>query len=610
MDSIRPGCVSFCNKIKIQNSFSYSNKVSEEFDDLSIIKNVVKKLISKVCRLDNERKRQSKNRKKQKEIRDFFSNEEPIAEPRRPNNRFNKSNSDYGLFHKQQSERSRRYYRNKYQHNTDFRRQEQARLNVHVSLKYNNNINFREKMKTLSKIHHFNKYHTHKVFREKVKARSKSSLLNKYYNNIDFRKKLITQSKNTVLNKYYNSIDFRNKVKRQSNMNILNKYHTNSDFRNKYKANMKNQVLIKYYTDNSIRLKMIQNALKSYRNNNTVLRRNSRRIYNQGRRILKKYTLIQSHKCTVKHRNLYLYNLNRFRQIIQEGPDYVCISCRLALFRNQVIPFVVEKYIKENMSYEIKEHIQSYFMYSSSREQKWICKSCSDKIKKRQMPSRAIVNKLKVCDVPSELKKLNNLEKHLIALRLPFMKIVNLTSGKLSSRFSQKGTKGPLHCVPSDVEDTVTTLPRPVDKSMMVRLQLKRRLNYKAIWEEQLVNPNDVRDALFVLTKMHPGYKSIKINDIHENYLTSDQEKNYDNNVELVVEPMDVETISKETVIEQTEVFNENNLKRLALGDIDNTIDSDEEINEDGQDIRTKYNIGTDSCTQPCDFNDFLVFDK
>ncbi|CAF1470916.1 unnamed protein product, partial [Rotaria sordida] len=90
------------------------------------------------------------------------------------------------------------------------------------------------------------------------------------------------------------------------------------------------------------------------------------------------------------------------------------------------------------------------------------------KIKKRQMPSRAIVNKLELCEVPSELKKLNNLEKHLIALQLPFMKIINLTSGKLSSRLAQKGTKGPLHCVPSDVQDTVTTLPRPVDKSMMV----------------------------------------------------------------------------------------------------------------------------------------------
>ncbi|CAF4185611.1 unnamed protein product, partial [Rotaria sordida] len=262
------------------------------------------------------------------------------------------------------------------------------------------------------------------------------------------------------------------------------------------------------------------------------------------------------------------------------------------------------------MSDEIKKRIQTYFNYSSSTQSKWICKLCSDKIKKRQMPSRAVVNKLKLCDVPRELKKLNNLEKHLIALRLPFMKIVNLTSGKLSSRLSQKGTKEPLHCVPSDVQDTVTTLPRPVDKSMMVRLQLKRRLKYKAVWEEQLINPNDVRDALFVLTKMHPAYKNIKINEIDENYLTSDQEKNYDNNIELVVEPMDVDTISEENIIEETQVSNENRLKTLALGDIDNTINSDEEIDEDDKDIRTKYNIGTDSCTQPCDFNDFLVFDK
>lgn len=27
-------------------------------------------------------------------------------------------------------------------------------------------------------------------------------------------------------------------------------------------------------------------------------------------------------------------------------------------------------------------------------------------------------------------------------------------------------------------------------------------------------------------------------------------------------------------------------------------------------DNRIKYNIGTDCCTKPCDFNEFLVFDK
>ncbi|CAF3978107.1 unnamed protein product, partial [Rotaria sp. Silwood1] len=488
----------------------------------------------------------------------------------------------------QQFERSRKFYRNKYKHNIAFRHKEKARKNSYMSLLYHRNLNARENIKSHKKMYSIQKYQNDIIFREKKKE----------------------QSKNVFLNKYHNSIDFRNKVKTQSKIHILNKYHTNSDFRNQYKGHMKYQVLKRYYNDPSIRLKMIQRALNSYRNNNTLMTRKSRQLYNQRRRILKKYATFQSHKSTLKHSNLYTQNLKEFRKIIREGPDYVCLSCRLALFRNQVIPFVEEKYIKQNMSYEIKKHIQSYFMYSSSREQKWICKSCSDKIKKRQMPSRAVVNKLKVCEVPSELKKLNNLEKHLIALRLPFMKIVNLTSGKLSSRLSQKGTKGPLHCVPSDVEDTVTTLPRPVDKSMMVRLQLKRRLKYKAVWEEQLINPNDVRDALFVLTKMHPGYKSIKINDIHENYLTSDQEKNYDNNIELVVEPMDVDNISEETVIEQTEASNEHSLKRLALGDIDNTIDSDEEINEDDKDIRTKYNIGTDSCTQPCDFNDFLVFDK
>ena len=102
-------------------------------------------------------------------------------------------------------------------------------------------------------------------------------------------------------------------------------------------------------------------------------------------------------------------------------------------------------------------------------------------MKRGQLPSRAVVNKLEAKEIPRELKKLNNLEKHLIALRLPFLKVVNLSSGKTSGRYAQKGTKGPLHCVPSNVIETITTLPRPIDKSLMVRLQLKRRLKYTVL---------------------------------------------------------------------------------------------------------------------------------
>ncbi|CAF4289086.1 unnamed protein product, partial [Rotaria sordida] len=213
-------------------------------------------------------------------------------------------------------------------------------------------------------------------------------ILNKYHTNKTFCDKVKTQSSIHILNKYHTNKTFRDKVKTQSNIHILNKYHTNKAFRDEYKERMKIQVSKKYKSNKSIRLKTVERTLNWYRNNNT-------------------------HKCAVKYRNLYMCNLNRFRQIIREGPDYVCISCRLTLFRNQVMPFVEEKYIKQNMSNETKKHIQSYFDYSWSTEQKWICKLCSDKIKKRQMSSRTIVNKLKVSEVPFELKKLNNLEKHL-----------------------------------------------------------------------------------------------------------------------------------------------------------------------------------------------------
>ncbi|CAF4973561.1 unnamed protein product, partial [Rotaria sp. Silwood1] len=511
--------------------FTYVNKTDamNHLEDLNVVQATVKYLISKVCRLDYERKRQLEIRKKTTVL---------------------KSTRQSSWFHK------------KYSQDNLFRKRESERVTAIFQKKYTNNSNFREKEKIRSRTHGLEKYRKYVTFRQEKIQRSKTY--------------------------------------------ILNKYHNNMEFRNTHKAN----VLAKYNSNQITRLRIISQALNSYKKNYTPMMQKQRRLYNQSRRILNKYNILQSHICLVKHRNLYVNNLNRFRQIIREGPDYVCISCRLALFRNQVVPFVEKKYIKENMSGEIKKRIQSYFNYSSSSQSKWICKLCSDKIKKRQMPSRTIVNKLKVCDVPSELKELNNLEKHLIALRLPFMKIVNLTSGKLSNRLSQKGTKGPLHCVPSDVQDTVTALPRPVDKSMMVRLQLKRRLKYKAVWEEQLINPNDVRDALFVLTRMHPGYRNININDINENYLTSDQEKEQENNTESVIEPMDVDTNEKGHLLEETEVSDKNRLKALALGDIDTNTNNDEEIDDDDKDIRTKYNIGTDSCTQPCDFNDFLVFDK
>ena len=62
------------------------------------------------------------------------------------------------------------------------------------------------------------------------------------------------------------------------------------------------------------------------------------------------------------------------------------------------------------------------------------------------MPVQAKANGLKLCEIPSELSRLNVLELRLICLRVPFMKMVALPAGK------QKSIHGPAVNVPSTMQ--------------------------------------------------------------------------------------------------------------------------------------------------------------
>ena len=125
-----------------------------------------------------------------------------------------------------------------------------------------------------------------------------------------------------------------------------------------------------------------------------------------------------------------------------------------------------------------------------------------------------------------------------------------------------------------------------------------------------MINPDDVRNALITLTKIHPGYTNIKINEIDENYLTSDNPTKNETEIDQTTQWMDVDVIDDENLMADNRIVQENNLQASVIGEINNAIDSDEEVDEDNGDVRTKYNIGTDSCIQPADFNDFLFYDK
>ena len=126
---------------------------------------------------------------------------------------------------------------------------------------------------------------------------------------------------------------------------------------------------------------------------------------------------------------------------------------------------------------------------------------------KINMPMQAIANSLQLDLIPSELKDLNNLELHLISLRIPFMKLVALPSGK------QCSIHGPAVNVPSKLDSVCTLLPRLPTEASMIPFKLKRKLGYKGHYMYDYVRPDKVLPALKWLKANNLLYSSIEIDD-------------------------------------------------------------------------------------------------
>lgn len=112
----------------------------------------------------------------------------------------------------------------------------------------------------------------------------------------------------------------------------------------------------------------------------------------------------------------------------------------------------------------------------------WICFTCHRKILSGNIPAEAAANKMALEDIPNEMKELNSLEKHLIAIHIPFMKVIALPHG------GRQNIHGPVVCVPSDLK-RVTKLPSKPGEDLLLKVKLKRKLNYKGYAEYQFVNP-------------------------------------------------------------------------------------------------------------------------
>ncbi|VDI68674.1 Hypothetical predicted protein [Mytilus galloprovincialis] len=134
-----------------------------------------------------------------------------------------------------------------------------------------------------------------------------------------------------------------------------------------------------------------------------------------------------------------------------------------------------------------------------------------------------------------------------------------------------------------------TILPRSEDESLLLKVKLKRKLNYKGYEKYQFVRPNHLEQALVYLKDTNVWYKDVAINDEWIN---------------PIPEVNDDEVVNDETESDSTESVRNNKIQKDASNMSKSSKESNEREEESEQysyiDDRLR-GVQLDTCLQPAD---------
>ncbi|XP_065109326.2 uncharacterized protein [Paramisgurnus dabryanus] len=284
----------------------------------------------------------------------------------------------------------------------------------------------------------------------------------------------------------------------------------------------------------SVIAKLLQYFHKKYHENPTFkakLRQYSHKKYH-GNLTFKKSKIQKGCAMYAKQKerqNDIDFTINLFHQEVSRGPECVCCECHRLLFRKQVIECIRDCY--EQKGHKIadlsKRCITLKYLHACNNECKsncylsgnlscklWICYTCHRKILRGKLPEESVANNMHLVEIPKELKCLNSLEQHLIALNIPFLRLLCLPRGQ------QRGVHGPVVCVPVNTTKMTNILPRNECNDHMIKIKLKRKLTYKGHYEYKYVHTDHVRNALWYLVKHNKLYSDVEFNEQWVNSLS------------------------------------------------------------------------------------------
>ena len=228
------------------------------------------------------------------------------------------------------------------------------------------------------------------------------------------------------------------------------------------------------------------------------------------------------------------YYISNFYNKIKEGPYYICSVCNCLLYKKSVKLLAKKSYSSVPKSV--------FTSITSFDNKEYICKTCHLKVVKGRIPCQAVYNDMSIDEIPPELALLEKLEQILIAQRIVFEKIVVMPKGQ------QKKVSGAICNVPVNCDQTCKVLPRPPERSGIILLTLKRKLEFRGHVYFQAVRPQLVKNALSWLMQNNPLYNNVTtdMNNISDNLKTlqNDASTNYNTSTEKVT-PNDDENVEE-----------------------------------------------------------------
>ena len=148
--------------------------------------------------------------------------------------------------------------------------------------------------------------------------------------------------------------------------------------------------------------------------------------------------------------------VEEFRRNIYTGPFNPCYCCTRLCYNNG------GSFIDVNDSLLLPLHNRELSnIVANISNSVWICSRCKSSLRKQKLPPFASVNNMRVPPVPSQLSCLNSMERRLISLIQPFMKLIVLPYG-------QRALKGQTVNFPVNTSEVCSSLPRALDNAGIV----------------------------------------------------------------------------------------------------------------------------------------------